>query len=504
MSSAENKTPEFGKIRAALWPIHDYEMKKFLPMCLMMFSILFVYTVLRVSKDSVIIPAAGSAVVPFIKGLVVMPVAIIFVIIYTKLVNLFKAETVFYMVSGVFISFFALYGFVIFPNSEFILPNPESVVALKESYPRLQHLFSIYAGWTDVIYFTFAELWGSVMLSLLFWQFANEITKTKEATRFYALFGLLANFAPMAASAVLKYSSSLRGEGESVADFIVPLQFTTMTVIAFAGLVVFFYHWMQRNVLTDIRFYDAAEKAEGASKKSKKPKLSVGESLKLIASSKYLGYIALLILAYGISINLIEVNWKEIVKNVYPGRAAYQEYMGGVQLWTGLVTIVAILLFKSVVRSFGWFIGAIITPIMIAVTGGIFFIFVIFEESMSPLATLWGTTSLLLAVTMGTIQGLLSKGTKYALFDPTKEMAYIPLDPELKSKGKAAVDVIGGRLGKAGGGYISMALLMLTAAPDTLSVMPYIAVIVGIVILLWIVAVAGLNKLYQIAVRQEK
>ena len=38
-----------------------------------------------------------------------------------------------------------------------------------------------------------------------------------------------------------------------------------------------------------------------------------------------------------------------------------------------------------------------------------------------------GTTPLMLAVMIGALQNILSKGAKYALFDPCKEMAYIPL-----------------------------------------------------------------------------
>ena len=144
---------------------------------------------------------------------------------------------------------------------------------------------------------------------------------------------------------------------------------------------------------------------------------------------------------------------------------------------------------------FGWFWGAIMTPAVILITGMFFFGCMLFSGLMTPLAAGLGTTTLFLSVWIGTIQGILSKSVKYGLFDPTKEMAYIPLDDTLKVKGKAAVDVIGARLGKASGGYISSILLILTMGTIT-DIAPMLSVFVVGIILVWIYAVFTLNKLY--------
>ena len=63
-------------------------------------------------------------------------------------------------------------------------------------------------------------------------------------------------------------------------------------------------------------------------------------------------------------------------------------------------------------------------------------------------------TPLYLAVLLGAAQNIFSKSAKYSLFDPCKETAYIPLDDELRTKGKAAIDVVWNPLGKFGGAFI--------------------------------------------------
>jgi AAA family ATP:ADP antiporter len=68
-------------------------------------------------------------------------------------------------------------------------------------------------------------------------------------------------------------------------------------------------------------------------------------------------------------------------------------------------------------------------------------------------------------------------------------MAYIPLSEELKSKGKAAADVIGGRLGKSGGALIQQFLLIIIPGASLVSLSSSLFVIFLIIMVVWLVAV---------------
>ena len=131
-----------------------------------------------------------------------------------------------------------------------------------------------------------------------------------------------------------------------------------------------------------------------------------------------------------------------------------------------------------------------ITPSVLLATGVAFFALCLTGNTFAPMLAAVGTTPLMLAVFVGAAQNIISKAAKYSLFDPCKEMAYIPLDKEQKTKGKAAVDVIGGPLGKSGGSLIQQMLIVLCGSLAAST--PYLAVILGAIILAWIGAARGL------------
>jgi AAA family ATP:ADP antiporter len=99
-----------------------------------------------------------------------------------------------------------------------------------------------------------------------------------------------------------------------------------------------------------------------------------------------------------------------------------------------------------------------------------------------------------IAIIVGTIQSLLSKTTKYALFDPTTQMAYIPLDPESKVKGKAAIDVLGSRIGKSGGSLIQQVLVFFFG--NIINAAPVVGIIFYSVLGGWIVSANRLSALF--------
>ncbi|XP_022979406.1 plastidic ATP/ADP-transporter-like [Cucurbita maxima] len=469
-------------------------LKKIIPLGLMFFCILFNYTILRDTKDVLVVTAKGSSaeIIPFLKTWVNLPMAVGFMLLYTKLANALPRQALFYTVIVPFIAFFGAFGFLLYPLSNYIHPQAFADKLLNALGPRFLGPLAIMRIWSFCLFYVMAELWGSVVVSVLFWGFANQITTVDEAKKFYPLFGLGANVALIFSGRTVKYFSNMRKHlGPGVDGWAISLKAMMSIVVGMGLAICFLYWWVNKFASLPTR------------SKKKKEKVNMGtmESLKFLASSRYIRDLATLVVAYGISINLVEVTWKSKLKAQFPSPNEYSSFMGDFSTATGIVTFVMMLLSQYIFNKYGWGVAANITPTVLLITGVAFFSLILFGGPIAPMLTQFGLTPLLAAVYVGAMQNIFSKSAKYSLFDPCKEMAYIPLDEDTKVKGKAAIDVVCNPLGKSGGALIQQ--FMILTFGSLANSTPYLGGILLVIVLAWLGAARSLDSQFS-ALRQEE
>ena len=102
------------------------------------------------------------------------------------------------------------------------------------------------------------------------------------------------------------------------------------------------------------------------------------DGIKYVMKSKHLGFIALLVICYGTALVLTETIWKSQIKIIHPDKNSYNAFMGSFSQVSGIVTIIMMLIGSNFMRKFGWKTSALITPVLLLLTGIPFFIFIVY------------------------------------------------------------------------------------------------------------------------------
>ena len=484
------------KIRNILWPIKRSELAKFVPMATLMFCVLFNQNILRILKDSILISEISAEITSFAKVYCVTPAATIFVIIYAKLINHLTFDKIFYHLVAFFTGFYVIFAFILYPNIDFFHMNGEKLDYLMSAYPHFKWYIAILGNWGYIIFYTLSELWPNVFYILLFWQLANEITSTREAKRFYTLFSLFGNSSVIVVGLLmlnLSSEESITRKLFTISDSKILLTQISTTFVALSAIFsCILVRYITKRVMTNPNLY--LRSPEELSKN----KMGLIESFKYIARSKYLWLMLICSASFGLSMNLVEAVWKAKIKELYPSVTDFAAFSSIYILWTGVVIMVLTIVGTNIMRTRSWFTAAVITPIVILITGTLFFVLVVFDKAIfSFYEGAIITTPLALAVSVGAIQNILSKGSKYSIWDTSREMLYIPLDQELRTKGKAAVDVISPKIGKSASGLVQSVIFTILPTATYNSISSSLMVIFIVVCLLWIYSVRKIYFEYQ-------
>ena len=223
--------------------------------------------------------------------------------------SILTKRSLFYTTCIPFFIFFFLFDAVIYPNRGTIQPSLETVQSMLGIGAGSSSAKAIFAlllsNWTSALFYIIAEVYSSVSVGILFWQYANDVVSLTQAKRFYPLFSQMSGLAPIfAGQYVVRYASQSKDFGESL--------HRVTKMITFSGVMICTFYKLSNDYIdkTTPKVVDEDEDSSGGGKatiKKKKAKMSMVESAKFLASSEYLRLIAALVLGYGKKKNMFLV-----------------------------------------------------------------------------------------------------------------------------------------------------------------------------------------------------
>jgi AAA family ATP:ADP antiporter len=335
-----------------------------------------------------------------------------------------------------------------------------------------------------------------------------------QAKRFYPLLAVLGNLAPIASGKVMSYIISKQKSNDDV-GFGSTLKSLAFIKICSCVLIIALYNVVYAETkkvkkmetaealinrvkqvqkgelqITQIQFKTGKKNIEKKADNSivNKTKPTLRESLIELSKSKELQSMAMMVLSYNVCIELTEVLWKGILRKSFPNNSDYMNYMASFSQKVGIIALVMQLSASFIISRLGWVWASRLTPLSMIFLAVPFFISV-------SMATKYNSIPISLALAIGTWQNVVNKVTKYSIFDPLKEMAYIPLGEEAKIKGKAAIDVMGARFGRCVAAASQQVLVLFGGS--ILNCSPQLAIIYMGIISLWIRAISVLGRKFE-------
>ena len=451
------------------------------------FCMAFNNALLDATKDTLVIAHGGVELIPFLTLYVNLPSSILFVLIFSWLSSRMKLQHLFVAVVAPFLVFFGGFAAILYPMRDILHPHVAASAVMQIVPSGFAPIIRMFENWTFTLYYVMCELWGDVVLSLMFWQLANNSTSQEDAKVLYPLFGVGANIAQIVAGQLIK----LVGTTSYVVSFADPSmqwqaqQNILMFCVISMGLVCMALYSKIVKAENErmlamcingetIQVSDELQESQRSqkSKESKSSGITLMDGISYLSNSPPLRGLTIVTLCQGVSQNLFEVAWKAQVSQLYPQPVQYSSFMGDVATASGVMTVIMMFASPYIFSSVGWIGAAGMTPMILTFGGAVFFIgAIIVHAPFSSWASYFGALRQPTAVVDGMLLWALAIGggalyvffraSKYALLKPAEEMVYIGLTAEERSKGKAAIDVVGTQVGKSGGSIVQQVLIAL-------------------------------------------
>lgn len=386
------------------------------------------YAILRSARNALAVTdlGGGAQSIPWFELCGTMPGAVLMTMGLAWLLNRMPIHKVFFVSLALFVSFFILFSFVIYPA----LPQMVAFLGTGWMAAMLPKLASL-------LFFVMAELWKIALLTILFWGFVNQSISMENAKKYYAPLMLGGSVGTVLASPIISLCTSDALSGKSWGYSLVLMTGVLVILSAVAALCFFL---LSRSL-----------KPVSEVEEEEKENLSVLESIKICFRSSHLFLLAWLTIADYVAYAIGEVVFFDVLKTHYPDPRDYCDFMGKLSLWSGILTAFsALVITPYLLRRCRWVVASLVTPICLLVTLTAFFLFV-WHPALAERSGL--------VILSGSLFFCLVRAAKFTLFDTSKEISFLLLPGVEKMQGKLVIDGMCARLGRGGASFLSLSLI---------------------------------------------
>jgi len=405
------------------------EIKKFSLLSCIFVLIIGTYWLLRLFKDTLFLTIAFPESLGWLpqQGILFQPLAkslspfivLAIVLIYSKLIDLFKKHQLFYIICSFYALIFTFIAGILFVNDLY------GAEAIGRTLLAATGWFSYFA----------VESFGS-LVPALFWSFLNSITTTESAKSGFPFVIASAQLGAIAGSGLLFFS-------DSIGSLWPIMGLSAIFITSVIPLVKYFISTIPADQLIGNKAAAETEKVkEGFIK-------GLVSGFTLLITRPYLIGVLIVSTFYEAIAQVIEYQMKtQACSSVdYCSPTAFSKFYSiyGVCINT-LSFLIALLGTQKIIQKFGTRRTLLIYPIAVFIA--LISLYTYFKfGAPSPKHLLWTTFGIMVVI----------KGLAYALNNPIKEIMYIPTSKDAKFKSKGWIDTFGSRFAKAGGAQVTNA-----------------------------------------------
>lgn len=403
------------------------ELKKFSLLSFIFFLIIGTYWLLRLLKYTIFLKISFPQSLGWLpeQGRLFQPIAkfwspfivLVMVLIYSKLIDMFKKHQLFYILCTFYAGIFAFIA---------------GVLLFKDSYGAAAVGKNLLAATGWLSYFAI-ESFGSLLVAL-FWSFTNSITNSDSAKRGFPLIVAMAQVGAIIGSGLLFFSDSIGA--------LWPILIIAAVLISLVmPLVKYFMSTEPKEELIGYKPAAETEKQKDGFFKG------FTSGLTLLLSRPYLLGILIVSTVYEAISQIVEYQMQSyaLASPNYSTDIAFAKFQSiyGVSI-NVLSFLIALLGVSYILKRYGARVSLLIYPIGLSLA--LITLFAYFKlGSPTSVQLLWATFIAMVVI----------KGVGYAVNNPTKEMMYIPTSKDAKFKSKGWIDTFGSRFAKAGGAQVT-------------------------------------------------